>query len=36
LILLSPTMVQRSLNASVGMTFGGLNIVPWSQAIIAW
>jgi len=28
LILLSPTMVQKSLNASVGMTFGGLNIVP--------
>jgi hypothetical protein len=36
LILLSPTMVWRSLNASMGMTFGELNVVPQNQTIVVW
>jgi len=36
LIPLSPAMVWRSLNASMGMAFGELNVVPRSQTIIAW
>ncbi len=35
LILLSPTMIRRFLNAYVGTTFGELNIIPQSQTIIA-
>jgi hypothetical protein len=35
LILLSPTMVQRSLSAFVGTTFSGLNVVPQSLTFVA-
>jgi hypothetical protein len=35
LIMLSPTMVSRSLNAFMGTTFGKLNIVPQNQTIVA-
>jgi hypothetical protein len=34
-ILLSPTMVRKSLSDSLGMTYSKLNIVPQSQIVIA-
>jgi hypothetical protein len=36
LIMLSPTMVWRSLDVFVGTTFGELNITPRSQTLVAW
>ncbi len=35
LILLSPIMMRRSLNAFMGMAFGELNIIPRNKAVIA-
>jgi hypothetical protein len=29
-------MVQKSLNASMGTTFGGSNVVPRNQVVVVW
>ncbi len=36
LIVLSPTMVWRSLSVFVGTTFGELNVVPRNQTLVTW